>query len=373
MKCPKLLITTLLATVLLACLQSHELRSLVVFKRSPPAVKLSHFEQAKKTLKGKELESLKLWESLLTGRSRPLSKLMKEKYQDLGLLHLFTPSGFHLSALLSPVMRILPTTKFQLLLLIVLGSSFFFLPGFLALKRMILIKFHQKLLGKFSGFVLALLIDMLFGSFQEGPRSFTYSFLFLGIVYSGKKGLTLIIWFYFAQMILSYFQAQDISPILILVSPLINLLFAFILPLLLLLSFPLWAWQLHIGLYLLGFVSILVDTASSVVFRFPFIEVNLFTLLMMILLIYKKPRWVLPLVMFMSFELNSDGGKIPSFGKYEFIPRGQVVQTEYKVDKVVLKYQDGKCDLKLVRGQWWENCSPRRGSRNKKLRKLSYL
>src|SRR5690606_13223199 len=116
----------------------------------------------------KDQDLLKLWESILTGRSAPLAKWMKERYQTLGLNHLFTPSGFHISAVLFPFMKLIKGHYYQLLMLLLLAGGVLFLPGMSALKRMLLIKINQKILGQHLGFAGALFLDVLFGSFQEG-------------------------------------------------------------------------------------------------------------------------------------------------------------------------------------------------------------
>lgn len=358
--------------ILLSVLRAHELRKLSTFYKGERTIKLESFTDARKKVNKDELDLLKLWESMLTGRSAPLSRLMKEEYKSLGLNHLFTPSGFHLSAAVFPFIKLLHK-KFHLTALILVGSLFFFLPGLGALKRMLVIKTHQHVLGLHAGFICALLVDVFFGTFQTGALSFTYSFLFLGIIYSGAKGVALILWFFVGQIFLAYFQNSDISLLLLIFSPILNFAFGITMPVLFALSFPLWDWQLSIGLFLLKYLQSMVSLFSDFIFQLPFIEVHIGVLLFIALLIYKKRKEGLILFCLLTPSLNMDRQKAPGPSTNEFVPRGKLTETRISEDFVSVSYEDGNCRLRQVRGLWHENCSPkRRSSRSKKLKKLSY-
>jgi hypothetical protein len=356
---------------LLCALRSYELRSLSNYFRGERVIKLQSFSEARSRVNKDDLELLKLWESMLTGRAAPLSRFIKERYKFLGLNHLFTPSGFHLSAAIFPFMKLL-NHKYHLLFLIFLGGAFSFLPGLTAMKRMLVIKTHQKFLGIHLGFACALIIDMFFGSFQTGALSFTYSFLFLGIIYSGLEGIGLIIWFFIAQIILAYFQNSDISPLLLLFSPILNLGFGLLMPVLFALSFPLWDWQLHTGIFLLKQLQWLVDFFSQLSFHFPFMEVHIITLFLVALILFRKWKVALITIILISSSLNLDREKAPGQSTKEFAPQGKTVMTFYSEEAVTVYFEDGKCKMKLIRGYWFENCSPRRGSNKMKFKKLSY-
>ncbi len=356
----------LLTFVLLALLKNQEIKSMASFFRSEKTIKLTNFKKAQEEVKKEDKDLLELWESIMTGRSAPISKITKERYKVLGLNHIFTPSGFHLSAVLVPFMRIIPHQKYQFLLLMIIGVGLHFLPGLGALKRMVLIKIHQKMLGLHLGFVLALIIDILFGTFQHSPLSFTYSFLFLGIIYAGLKGIPLIVWFFLGQMLLAYFQNSDISLLLLLFSPVLNLAFAFIMPLLFLFSIPLWSWQLHSGIFVLKIVQSMVDLFAHWSMKIPSIEIHCFTMLIVVLiLLSRKKLFIIGLIVFSS-SLNLDRARTPGVSSKEFVPHGGIVKTTYTEKEVNVYFSDGKCRLRLVRGFWWENCSPKRRSRVRK-------
>jgi hypothetical protein len=350
---------------LLCCLRTQEVRSRQPYYRGEKVLRLGNFSEARKHVRKKDLDLLELWESMLTGRAAPLSRLMKEQYKTLGLNHIFTPSGFHLSAVLFPFLQLVKRARGQLLLLTLLGALAAFLPGFGALKRMILIKACQRLFDLRAGFLLALGIDVLVGSFQTSALSFSYSLLFLGIIYSGFSGLRLVIWFFIAQLLLAYFQGPEVSPLLLLFSPILNLFFSAAMPLLLLLAVPLTPWQLETGLAILKPLQSIVSWFAHLTSLTPTIEVHSFTLILTGLVIFAKWRTVIPLLLFFSGSLNPCLSREPGAPAKEFVPRGAVESVDYRESEVRIRFSDGRCRLRLVRGLWYENCSPRRRSSRK--------
>lgn len=344
--------------IFLALIKAHEVASLNPYFKAERTLKLKNFEEARSKVSKEDLDLLELWESILTGRSAPISRIMKEKYKQLGLNHIFTPSGFHLSAVLYPFMKFIKSSQHQLVFLGILSGALFFLPGFSALKRMVLIKINQKLFNQKAGFISALLLDMFFGTFQNSPLSFTYSFLFIGIIYSGLRGLGLIVWFFFAQMMIAYFQGNDISLLLLIFSPLLNLLFTLFMPVLFVLSTPLWEWQISTGIFFLRVVQKIVDVCAGVSFLFPSLEVNIMVLMILLLFYFRRLKFMIILILFFCSSLNPDSSRIPSLGNYEFQPQGKIKKTIYRESDVSVYFSDGKCRMKLVRGFWFENCSP---------------
>ena len=358
--------------IILATVKTWHSQKLVPYYKYEKSLKLSNFEKAKSKVDKKDLELLKLWESTMSGRSGPLSKMMKERYKTLGLNHIFTPSGFHLSAVLLPFMKILKRSHLQLISLIIIGLCLSTIDGLGALKRMVLIKGHQKIFGLHLGFCLALLVDIFFGSFQNSTLSFTYSFMFLGIIYAGFDGLALIFWFFIGQVVLAYFQDANISFLLLVFSPILNLAFGAVMPFLFLLSIPLWDWQLKCGISILRYVQTLVDFCAIVQSKFPSIEINIITLLFFLFFITRRWNLCLIVLIFLSNSLNMYPYKAPSNPTADFVPMGLPIKTIYKEKNVTVYFSDGRCSLKLVGGFWWESCSPRRRSNSKKLKKLSY-
>jgi hypothetical protein len=359
---------------LLAIIQSQEVRSLSRFYKGDKVLRIERFSEVKATLKPHDIEMFELWESILIGRTAPLSGWIKDRYRELALSHLFTPSGFHLSALLLPVMKFIKSSPKQLLLLGCLGCILLCLPGFGALKRMLLIKGHQKFLGMKAGFLMALTIDILFGTFQNGSLSFTYSFLFLGVIYAGYKGLHLIVLFFIAQMLISYFQGLQISPLLLILSPMLNISFGLAMPVLFVLAVPMWSWQVDIAIWILRILQSMVDLSAQLISYFPTLEVSAITLLMVTMLYTNQRKPFYLLLIFFAGSLNHCVLKKTSIASSEFRPEGEVLSVYNREHDDVVYFTDGKCKRRLVNGYWEEKCSPlRKSTRRKKIKRSSHL
>lgn len=360
----------LISFLLLTVLKQDEDRQLSPFYRAARVYKLKVFEEVKRNRSNEEVELLELWESMLSGRSAPVSRWIKDQYRELGLNHLFTPSGFHLSAALWPFFKMITQKKGQILILLLVGLAVFSLEGQGALKRMVLIKCHQKLLGQKTGFIVALLLDVLWGSFADSPLSFAYSFLFLGLIYSGPK--LLFLWFFFAQALIAFFNGSHLSPLMLLLSPLLNLAFAFAMPLLLVLAIPLWSWQADIGILILTALQGLVKVSATLNTFVPAWEIHLGVLLCFGLFYYSHKKALALALLLISNGLNLDRERTPGYPRYDFTPSGEVSKIIQMEKDTVIYFKDGRCNRRLIRGMWWEKCSPRRKSTRKKLKKLSY-
>ena len=355
----------------MAVLRNDETKKLSPFYASQKCFKLKHFEKQKTRLKTSDRELLELWESMLTGRSAPVSSWIKSQYKKLGLNHLFTPSGFHLSAILAPFVKIIPNRQWHLWILLVIGIGILSLNGQGALKRMVLIKISQHTYGQKVGFIIAVLGDIIFGSFTQSPLSFCYSFLFLGIIYSKSK--LLFLWFFFAQCLIAFFNGDFISPLLIMISPLLNLAFAFAMPLLLILAFPLWGWQLQMGLGILSILQTMVMHSAKLTTYLPVWEINGFVMLCFAFLYLKKKRYLFMTILFMTSSLNLGTHQKTKLGSVEFVPKGKELKKVWKDEKLRIYWSDGKCEKQLSNGLRWEKCSPLRRSSRLKTRKLSSL
>jgi len=362
---PAILILSLL---LLTALKLDERVQLSPFYRAQKSFKLKRFTEAKLTVTGRDHDLLELWESILTGRSVIVSKWIKSQYKSLGLSHLFTPSGFHLSAVLLPFMKIFQSTSSHIFILILSGIGVFMLPGQGALKRMVLVKLGQKISNQKVGFSIALVLDILFGSFTQSPLSFCYSFLFLGIIYSGKKFLFL--WFFLGQCLITFFSGSEITPMILFLSPILNIFFAIALPILFLLAIPLWPWQVFAGVKILGLLQYLVEISAKLSSLVPTIEIHSVTLLCLFLIYSRRRKCFLTVLCIFSFSLNQDFTKTPSFGPYEFVPQGTVIRAVTKDYGELVYYTDGKCKREFVRGIWWEKCAPKR-KRGKRLARIN--
>jgi len=177
-----------------------------------------------------------LFNAYVLGYKQGLARAIKKAHQILHLMHLMTPSGLHFSAFL---LLFWPLTflgkkgsvlKKIVITIVCLGS--FLLPGFNSLKRMAgfnLLKIFPtrfcSSLNYFRLFWIVFLVDFVFGSFWQFKLSFSFSFLFLGILLSQKslslKELTLSL--YAGQLISSFFMHTQYY----LAGPILGMLFTF--------------------------------------------------------------------------------------------------------------------------------------------------
>jgi hypothetical protein len=344
----------------LGLIKTHSSLQLHPLIKTYPPLKLGQFSHIK-NLNQQDKDLLELWESFLTGRVRPVSNLMQEQYATLGLKHLFTPSGFHLSAVFRPLQLLIKSPRVLLGLLTILWLGLTFLSGQFALKRMVMVKWFQAHFSTKVGFLLAIGIDFLFGGFQNGSLSFCYSVLFLSIVYSGLKGPALFIWFFFGQILIAYFQEQQLSILILILSPLLSLALGLVLPLLFLLALPLWEWQMNIGLLILKIYQTLICFAAQLAGSLPLIEVHFGIIVLITLLLFRKKSGYLVLLVLCN-SLGSIDGPIRPLGTNEFRPKGSALKINHKGQRDYIVYEDGHCRRELRQGVWLEKCSPRRRS-----------
>lgn len=181
----------------------------------------------------------KLMKAYILGQTNDISPATKSRFRLLGLLHLFTPSGVHLSAFLilfSPLKKLLQKKKYKIVIALILIATLF-LPTFYALKRMSLFRLINLISIKRIEFnlILSFLVDFILGNYFKSPYSFSLSFLFLSILIFLKdetwlrQTLALI----GAQVLISIVFGQNFSMIGflfgILLTAIFTLLFPFIL------------------------------------------------------------------------------------------------------------------------------------------------
>jgi hypothetical protein len=181
------------------------------------------------------------------------------------------------------------------------------------------------------------------------------------------------LWFFFAQSLIAYFSGDNISPMIIFLSPLLNLAFGLSMPLLLILALPLYGWQVQIGLKILYGLQKLVEASASVTQLVPTLEINLMVVVCFGLFFFRKRKALALAMLLLPFGLNMDKSKAPGFSRYDFVPQGHVVKIIYHERGETVYFNDGKCKRDLLRGVWWERCSPRRRSKKNKIKKLSSL
>lgn len=358
----------LLSMVLFSCERQGELRR---FYRPEKTLSLNQFKAALKTVSKDKKDHLALWHAMLTGNTRSLSKSYKEKYKHLGLSHIFTPSGFHLSALLSPLRLILPFRFIPYVLTLVCLLTFQ-LPGQDALKRMSIVKVSQNYLGKRMGFGLSMFVTLTMGQLNSSPLSFIFSFFFLGVIFSGLKGLALIIWFFLGQTLITFLSGGHVSILNLLFSPIANLLLTLITPFLFLLSFPLGELQLQTGLKIIEVFDIVISSFYRIIIRMPQFEVHAFSIVLMTLILWRKSKSIIIGLLLFSSSLNLEKETNFKTHRYYFLPQGEILKVIEKKGERLTYYGDGKCMERLRMGFWEKKCSPKRAPIKRKIKKLSY-
>lgn len=156
-----------------------------------------------------------------------LSFEIQEAHEKMHLLHLFTPSGLHFSAL---YLWLLPLywrykkthSKWLLLPLFVLAFTPQFLDGYYSLKRMGLLKAAFLLntlsglkISSFSLFIITFTFDYIWGTYQHSPQSYQLSFLFIGLLFSvlGQPKIFLFSILMLGQLLVSAFSETSFYPL----------------------------------------------------------------------------------------------------------------------------------------------------------------
>lgn len=353
----------------LSFMKKRELSSFYKFERP---ISLNHFKTALKETPKADKDHLAFWYGLISGNTQSLSKNYKEKYKRIGLSHAFTPSGFHLSAVLTPLHFLLPK-KWALPFLLLMSLVIFNLPGLEPLKRMSLIKLMNQKFDKTLSLGLSAIICLFMGQLNNSPLSFIFSFFFLGIIYSGLKNIALIIWFFIGQLLICFFQGESISFLNLLFSPLANFLLGLITPLLFLLSYPLWDFALVVGVKIIKSFDGIVELLYALTLKAPLVEVHSFTIVLVVLILLRKVKLFLFGLLLFSATLNFEKPTRRWSERYYFEPSTQAIKIQHKDGVIYNFYKDGKCMERIVMGRWEKRCSPKRAPRKKKIKKLSYL
>ena len=200
---------------------------------------------APSSLKVPQLAQLSKKEQVITRGmvwgQKPREKAMKSAIANLHIHHLFTPSGLHLSSLLW-FMALFSLERIALLLLLPLVVL---VEGFFAFKRVYCIKLITSLLRMKNihvdskhVFLLVFALEFILRA-HLSPLSFTYSFLFLGIIYSLRHSspLILLTGLWFGQLLISCFQQDLIHLLALPLNSLLTLIITLCYPLILLNTF----------------------------------------------------------------------------------------------------------------------------------------
>ncbi|MCO4792546.1 MAG: ComEC/Rec2 family competence protein [Bacteriovoracaceae bacterium] len=181
-------------------------------------------------------ESSRLLSGLLTGNKSRLKHKTKRTFKVLGIYHLLTISGLHLTCFLFPLYlaRRKFKSRFLTFLIALISLSPLLLPGFNSLKRVGLLHFIHLVFPRVPKSILFILvfgIDILRGGYMESPLSFAFSFLFMSFFFLNKnKIVPIFLLLIMGQALISSVMGDPFSIIGSFIGITLTTLFGFIFP-----------------------------------------------------------------------------------------------------------------------------------------------
>ncbi len=276
----------------------------------------------------------RMWIALITGERKILHKEERELFLRLGITHIFTPSGMHLTTLTVFMTKGRIFKTLSLLLASLMG----FVGLFPAMTRVLYLKGTTR---SFTSFCIVLLLEGIFFSWQRNDLSWICSWLFLGFCYFSPASHRAL-WFSLGQMLLCHIFFQEWSIIGMLLNLVIMLLLQIIFPALVFLSLlpvvsqnvPLWVLDnLFLGL------SQVDKIHNHITLFIPHVG-HLTFLVCWIMMEGRRRNFVLPiLLLFLSSPLNQQKKSTFTQSKWEAI----------KGDHV-------RCKLDWKNQRWEEQC-----------------
>lgn len=313
--------------------------------------------------------------AFILGDKSGITYSQKKDLKSLGALHLLTPSGLHLSSFmgfLTLLLVLLKREKLKLPILIIAGIALLFLPTFYSLKRTLFFSILGLALYEkwgFTGkskliFIFVFMGDFLFGSFNESPLSFTFSYLFFGtfIALSRFGYKTLFTSLFLNQILISYFLVEKFYLIGPLFGFLLTSLFSFLFPIGLIL-FPVdLLTNFSPSSFIFSSFLNLVHLFAQLAMEGPVVMISLCTVVCMLFgFCTKNLRWVLPLLLLEAQPLYniplSAFKKSPRYSDYKLNPEDETL----KVEKVRRGYRTWhphqiKCNVTLYTYFWEKKC-----------------
>lgn len=316
-----------------------------------------------------------IWIAMVTGEDRFIAKDTKKIYFQLGLGHLFTPSGTHLSTL-GPIIKALP---FGRMLYIPIGLLALLIPGLIPLARVAWIKSIQGQRHGFGFFSVIMLVEGILYSWALAPMSWLCSWLFLGLTYFAPKK-TLLLWYVLGQMLLTWVFHQKFSFLSPLTAFLFGIPLALLFPIIFFSSLFPWTFFQSGVLFILEKWHRFIMLTAKIHLYIPTIELHFGHLLLMsgLLMISRKYKTrLLGLILLLLSSATGNWNQSRDLNtKWEIVPskKASIIDKVYHQNLIQTDWSDGtSCKEKLENGIWLKNCRTKRrpGKRNKKLKKLS--
>ena len=167
--------------------------------------------------------------ALILGEKHCIPYKLKKKLKELSLLHIFTPSGLHLSSLF-----ILTFGSKYLRYLLILFSIFysFLFTHLYALQRVSMFYgINYFLKNTWLSFSLTFLICLITMQYTQSPMSYLFSFIFWYMILSHKKNKAYLVLYLFGiQILISFILDQKINLAGLFINPIFTLLLTLIFP-----------------------------------------------------------------------------------------------------------------------------------------------
>lgn len=316
--------------------------------------------------------------AFIEGDKKEIQRKKHNLFKDLGIFHLFTPSGLHFSSILvlliplrKPLERLIKKKKIiQAFFDIALGILGLTLNNLYAIQRIGLLRIFgglnlmtKKPLTQLTLFYIVFFLDFWLGTFNHSHLSFIYSFLFLGVLFTTAPHGTIYfpLALFGAQIIINTLTLNSFYLTSILTSIFLSFLFTLIFPMILLYYFfPNFLLGL-ITKYCLNLFLIICSQLHkyALIFNIMPDPMNI-ALVLSMLLFWKKrnPYAVIFLILIYSQNLtNLPRPYYLKLGKTEKI-KTNVKQIIWKRTKKGLKYtQSGKtCYLHLANYGYLKYC-----------------
>lgn len=321
-----------LISILLLCYSTTTISKQSLLKRSSP---IKNQGQA-------------FYQAAQTGDKSALKHQNKKLLKKFGVIHLLTPSGIHLSAILGLILFFLPR-KFHIYLFC--GILFYFtkFPELYSLKRVL---YFQIILFLLKGkridlaFVLTFIFDLISGGFIKSPLSFSYSFLFWGTIMFSNKG-KLVYSLFLAQLIALFFSSGELNLLSSIVNPILTSIYSFCFPLM---SLNFWILKAAtITKFFFEFHESILMVLKTIDSATTFLLIKKSTILLFIPFMRMKPRIVLCLSLFYSAALNNPQLKEKeSSYLYSLASEEEIIRS--KMNRI--EFLEVKC-IKKFKGEYW--------------------
>ena len=303
-----------------------------------------------------------------SGDKRKVKRDVKNIFKKYGFIHLLTPSGIHLSSIL-----IFTKTPYFLINFLIFFALFFYISSFknyYSMERVLIFKIlysipQSYLANNHVFFFLTMIASIGIGHYSESPLSYIYSFQFWGAIFLyGNKKIKLIFYLFLSQLFLGYLSNTYISPLSIIVNPLVTAVFSPLFPLLILNNF------LPSFLQFNSLINWCLDVFHSSIFLinrmdfFPLMTASPITLVLLIFILKSRNKFLLIFFLF-TVQLESRPKKFITTKKVLYSPQSMGEQKHSS--KKYWKFTEGKCRTYYMKLNCKKKAPQKRGAIIKKI------